>query len=57
MKSSPLVPSLAAVMLAAALPAFAQNASKADVIALVDKAVANIEKKGAEEACKDFADP
>ena len=57
MKSSPLVPSLAAIMLAAALPAFAQNASKAEVIALVDKAVANIEKKGAEEACKDFADP
>jgi signal transduction histidine kinase len=46
----------AAVMLAAALPAFAQN-GKPEAIALVDKAVANIQKKGIQEACKDFADP
>lgn len=46
----------AAMVLAAALPAFAQN-GKAEAIALVDKAVANIQKKGIEEACKDFADP
>ena len=46
-----------ALLLAAVLPASAQNASKADAISLADKAVANIQKKGVEEACKDFADP
>ena len=45
----------AAVMLAAALPAFAQD--KQEAIALVDKAVVNIQKKGVDEACKEFADP
>jgi cytochrome c len=44
------------MLLAAALPAFAQN-GKPEAIALVDKAVANIQKKGIQEACKDFADP
>ncbi|MFZ6776253.1 hypothetical protein ACO0LD_05420 [Undibacterium sp. Ji83W] len=34
----------------------AQTAGKADAIALVDKAVANIQKKGFDEACKDFSD-
>lgn len=48
---------LIAVLLAPTLPAFAQTATKADAIALVDKAVADIQKKGIEEACKDFADP
>jgi signal transduction histidine kinase len=57
MKSSTLIPSLAALMLAAALPAAAQEADKAAAIALADKAAAVIEKKGVEEACKDFADP
>lgn len=46
-----------ALLLAAMLPASAQNASKADAVALADKAVANIQKKGVEEACKEFADP
>jgi len=46
----------AALVLAAALPALAQN-GKPEAIALVDKAVANIQKKGVEAACKDFADP
>ncbi|WP_343729843.1 cache domain-containing protein [Duganella sp.] len=45
----------AALVLAAALPAFAQD--KQDAIALVDKAVVNIQKKGIDEACKEFADP
>lgn len=60
MKRSPLAPAArlaGALLLAAALPASAQNATKTDAIALVDKAVANIQKKGIEEACKDFADP
>jgi signal transduction histidine kinase len=46
----------AAIAMLAALPAFAQD-SKQNAIALVDKAVANIQKKGIDEACKDFADP
>ena len=46
----------AAIAMLAALPAFAQD-SKQEAIALVDKAVANIQKKGVDEACKDFADP
>jgi len=46
----------AAIAMLAALPAFAQDSRQA-AIALVDKAVANIQKKGIEEACKDFADP
>jgi signal transduction histidine kinase len=57
MKRFPLTQLAVAILLAAALPASAQMASKADAIALVDKAVANIQKKGVEEACKDFADP
>lgn len=57
MKRSPLTHVAGALLLAATLPAYAQNASKADAIALVDKAVADIQKKGIEEACKDFADP
>lgn len=57
MTTSRFIPTFAALMLAAALPAFAQNSTKAEAIALVDKAVANIDKKGIEEACKDFADP
>ncbi len=57
MKRSTLTHMAGALLLAATLPAFAQSASKADAIALVDKAVANIQKKGIEEACKDFADP
>jgi signal transduction histidine kinase len=51
------IASLTAMLLVPALPAFAQNASKAAAIELADKAVANIQKKGVEEACKDFADP
>jgi cytochrome c len=47
----------AALMLAIALPAFAQHASKAEAIALAEKAVADIQKKGIAEACKDFASP
>jgi signal transduction histidine kinase len=46
----------AAIAMLAALPAFAQD-SKQEAIALVDKAVANIQKKSIEDACKDFADP
>ncbi|CDG80936.1 putative uncharacterized protein [Janthinobacterium agaricidamnosum NBRC 102515 = DSM 9628] len=38
-----------------AAPSDAQN-NRSDAIALVDKAVANIQKKGIEDACKDFAD-
>ncbi|MFZ6776312.1 cache domain-containing protein [Undibacterium sp. Ji83W] len=52
-----LIASLATMLLAPALPVFAQTASKAEAIALVDKAVATIQKKGIDEACKDFADP
>ncbi|WP_343729842.1 cache domain-containing protein [Duganella sp.] len=49
---------LAALALLAAAPAvYAQEAERAAAIALADKAVANIQKKGVEEACKDFADP
>lgn len=46
-----------ALLLAVTLPALAQHASKADAIALAEKAVADIQKKGIEEACKDFASP
>ena len=46
----------AAIAMLAALPAFAQD-SKQEAIALVDKAVVNIQKKGVDEACKEFADP
>lgn len=47
-----------AVLLAAVLPAFAQqHATKAEAVALAEKAVADIQKKGIEEACKDFAAP
>jgi len=45
----------AALMLAAALPAFAQD--KPPEQDLPDKAVVNIQKKGVDEACKEFADP
>ncbi|MRV70369.1 hypothetical protein GJ700_01365 [Duganella sp. FT92W] len=55
MKPSALNRLAAAYMLAAMLPAYAQHASKADAVALADKAVANIQKKGIDEACKDFA--
>lgn len=48
---------LATMLLAPTLPVLAQTATKADAIALVDKAVATIQKKGIDEACKDFADP
>lgn len=49
---------LAAIAMLAAAPAvYAQEAERAAAIALADKAVANIQKKGVEEACKDFADP
>lgn len=49
---------LAAVVMLAAMPAvYAQEADRAEAVALADKAVANIQKKGVEEACKDFADP
>ncbi|MEB0140801.1 MULTISPECIES: cache domain-containing protein [unclassified Undibacterium] len=44
------------LLLAPTLSVHAQTANKFDAITLVDKAVANIEKKGVEEACKDFAD-
>lgn len=57
MKSFPISKIAGTLLLAIMLPASAQTASKADVIALVDKAVANIQKKGIEQACKDFADP
>ena len=46
-----------AAVVAASLPAYAQDANKAAAIELADKAAANIQKKGVEEACKDFADP
>ncbi|NVD71907.1 hypothetical protein D0T25_13610 [Duganella sp. BJB488] len=52
-----VIAGLTAALLAPALPVLAQTATKADAIALVDKAVANIQKKGIEQACKDFADP
>ncbi|MEB0140802.1 MULTISPECIES: cache domain-containing protein [unclassified Undibacterium] len=45
------------LLLTPTLPVFAQTANKFDAIALVDKAVADIEKKGVDEACKEFADP
>jgi signal transduction histidine kinase len=48
---------LTAMLLAPALPAFAQNATKTAAIELADKAAANIQKKGVDEACKEFADP
>ncbi|MTV36841.1 cache domain-containing protein [Duganella radicis] len=49
---------LAAVAMLAAMPTvYAQEAERAAAVALADKAVANIQKKGVEEACKDFADP
>ncbi|CAN7350727.1 cache domain-containing protein [Pseudoduganella sp. LjRoot289] len=57
MKRSHLTHMAGALLLAAVLPASAQNASKAEAIALADKAAANIQKKGVEEACKEFADP
>lgn len=47
----------AALMLVAAPAVYAQEAERAAAVALADKAVANIQKKGVEEACKDFADP
>ncbi|MFZ6645942.1 cache domain-containing protein [Undibacterium sp. TJN25] len=48
---------LAAALFAAAVPAQAQTATKDAAVALVDKAVADVKKKGVEAACKDFADP
>ncbi|MFZ6845299.1 cache domain-containing protein [Undibacterium sp. RuTC16W] len=50
------ITSLTTLLLAPSLPVLAQTASKADAIALVDKAVANIQKKGIDVACKDFSD-
>ncbi|NVM74391.1 signal transduction histidine kinase [Duganella sp. SG902] len=47
----------AAVALVAMSGAYAQEAERAAAMALADKAVANIQKKGVEEACKDFVDP
>ncbi|GGC97734.1 cache domain-containing protein [Undibacterium terreum] len=49
--------SLSALSLAASVAAHAEPASKDAAVALVDKAVANVKKKGVEAACKDFADP
>ena len=49
---------LAVVAMLMAMPAaYAQEADRAAAIAIADKAVVNIQKKGVEEACKDFADP
>jgi len=48
---------LAVVAMLMAMPAaYAQEADRAAAIAIADKAVVNIQKKGIEEACKDFAD-
>ena len=46
---------LAAIAMLAAAPAvYAQEADRATAVALADKAVANIQKKGVDEACKAF---
>lgn len=47
---------LAASLFVAVLPAHAQQASKDEAIALVEKAAAHLKKNGVETACKDFAD-
>jgi cytochrome c len=57
MKRHAIASLTAMLLLAPALPALAQNATRTAAVELADKAVAAIQKKGIDDACAEFAAP